>query len=82
MSKYFEDIIRNEFKKILRDEYQDPFDTMPLADLGVDSLEFYETIMILEDKFGITIDDSELHSSVTLEQIFVMVDSGHTRKAK
>ncbi len=77
MSNSTEEIIRNEFRKLLRDDYQGNIDKIPLVDLGVDSLVFFETTMILEDKYNIIIPDTELHSSITLEEIFAMVDRGH-----
>ena len=72
------DIIRNEFRKLLRDDYRGDFDEIPLAELGVDSLEFFEVTMILEDKYDIIIPDTQLHSSITLKEILAVVDCGHT----
>lgn len=53
MSNSTEEIIRNEFRKLLPDDYQGNIDKIPLAELGVDSLDFFETTMILEDKYNI-----------------------------
>ncbi len=73
MSEQTHDVIRKEFKKLLREDHPDDFDKIPLVELGIDSLEFYETLMILEDEHGIVIPDTELHSSITLEEILAMV---------
>lgn len=74
MSKTTESIIRDEFKNLLRDDYPDKFDEIPLADLGVDSLEFFEATMILEDEYGIIIPVADLHNSITLKDIFNMLE--------
>lgn len=69
-----ESIIRDEFKKLLRDDHPDDFDEIPLADLGVDSLDFIEVMMILEDEHEIVIPVTELQSTVTLRDIFNALD--------
>jgi acyl carrier protein len=66
-------IVRNEFRSLLRDDHPDEFDDIPLAELGVDSLEFFEVTMILEDEHGIVIPITDLHSSVTLKEILAML---------
>ena len=37
-----------------------------LTELGVDSIDLYEVIMSLEEKFGITIDDRDAQRFVTV----------------
>lgn len=68
-TKATEHIVRTEFQKLLRADYQDDFDDVPLADLGIDSLDFFEKILFLEDEFGISIRISELDNKVTLSDI-------------
>jgi len=73
MSDSIDVIVRNEFRGLLRDDHPDDFDDIPLAELGVDSLEFFEVTMILEDEHGIVIPITDLHSSVTLKEILAML---------
>lgn len=44
-------------------------------DLGVDSLGMLECIIEFEDKFGVTIDASEVSPSVTVSDIIRLVES-------
>jgi acyl carrier protein len=74
LSKAHEDIIREEFRQLLRDDHEGDFDEMPLAELGVDSLDFFEVLMILEDEHGIVIPVKELHNTITLKEILQMTD--------
>ncbi|TDJ62699.1 MAG: acyl carrier protein [Proteobacteria bacterium] len=69
VAKTTEDIVRTEIKNLLRDDCPDNFDDIPLAELGVDSLEFFEVLMILEDDYGIILPVDELHSSISLKDI-------------
>lgn len=48
---------------------------MTLDDLGVDSVATIELIDILQEKFGITIDDEELTNKSTVEQVVSTVNT-------
>lgn len=45
----------------------------PIASAGVDSLEFVEIVMELEEQFGIEIGDEQLHPGVTFAELFKIV---------
>lgn len=45
----------------------------PISSAGVDSLEFVEIIMELEDQFGIEIGDEQLHPAITFAQLLAIV---------
>jgi acyl carrier protein len=45
------------------------------ADLDADSLDLVELVMALEEKFDITVDESELEGVETVEQAFELVTS-------
>ena len=45
------------------------------ADLDADSLDLVELVMALEEKFDITVDESELEGVETVEQAFDLVSS-------
>ena len=38
-------------------------------DLGINSLELADLILLCEEKFGITIDDDDLHTFVTVNDV-------------
>ena len=38
-------------------------------DLGINSLELADLILLCEEKFGITIDDDDLHTFVTVSDV-------------
>ena len=62
------------FKKLLADELQiDPAivteDAELSADLGINSIELANLIMICEEKFDITIDDDDIHKFVTVGDV-------------
>ncbi len=61
-------------KKILVDELQiDPSTVTPdaelSADLGINSIELANLVMLCEDKFDITIDDEDLHRFITVGDV-------------
>ncbi|HBF15844.1 MAG TPA: acyl carrier protein [Clostridiales bacterium] len=38
-------------------------------DLGINSIELADLIMLCEDKFGVTIEDEDLHKFVTVKDV-------------
>ncbi len=69
-------IVRREFASLLPAERDGQIDDVPLADLGIDSLDFFEKLLILEDEFGIRVPISELDNEVTLNDILSSLASG------
>lgn len=69
-------LVRDAFRKLVSDDFKGDVETTPLADLGVDSLDFFEVAMILEDEHGIEIPAERLHAELTLKELCDMVDSG------
>ena len=55
MEKSAEEIIRTEFRNKLREDIGDGIDDIPISDLGIDSLDFFEILINLEDEFNIII---------------------------
>jgi acyl carrier protein len=51
----------------------------PIASAGVDSLEFVEIVMELEEQYGIEIGDEQLHPSVTFSELFKIVAQAGSR---
>ena len=67
-------------KKLLVDELQiDPSTVTPdaelSADLGINSIELANLVMLCEDKFDITIDDEDLHRFITVGDVVEYLDS-------
>ncbi len=69
-------IVRREFASLLPAEQNGQIDDVPLADLGIDSLDFFEKLLILEDEFGIRVPISDLDNEVTLSDILSSLESG------
>lgn len=70
----------DKFKSCAVDVLQvDPDQVVPEAkfgdDLDADSLDLVELVMALEEKFDITVDESELEGVETVEQAFELVTS-------
>lgn len=74
MNKPAGEIVREEFRKMLRQDLQEEIDDIPIAELGIDSLDFYEKLLYLEDEFGINIPIAELDSTVTLRSMIALLD--------
>ena len=63
-----------KIKNLLGDELRvNPDDITPEAelanDLGINSLELADLILLCEEKFGITIDDDDLHTFITIGDV-------------
>ena len=66
-------------KKLLVDELQiDPaqitMDAELSSDLGINSIELANLIMICEEKFDITIDDDDIHKLVTVGDVVAYLE--------
>ena len=67
-------------KKLLVDELQiDPasitMDAELASDLGINSIELANLIMLCEEKFDIAIDDDDIHKLVTVGDVASYLDS-------
>ncbi|MBE6558320.1 MAG: acyl carrier protein [Ruminococcaceae bacterium] len=67
-------------KKILVDELQiDPSTITPeaelSADLGINSIELANLVMLCEDKFDLTIDDEDIHRFLTVGDVVEFLES-------
>ena len=61
-------------KNLLVEELRvDPEDVTPEAelanDLGINSLELADLILLCEEKFNVTIDDDDLHTFITVNDV-------------
>lgn len=67
-------------KKLLVDELQiDPktitADAELSADLGINSIELANLVMLCEEKFDITVDDDDIHKLVTVGDVVEYLES-------
>ncbi|MBQ9781154.1 MAG: acyl carrier protein [Clostridia bacterium] len=67
-------------KKILVDELQIDPSTVTLeaelsADLGINSIELANLVMLCEDKFDLTIDDEDIHRFLTVGDVVEFLES-------
>ena len=47
-------------------------------DLGINSLELADLIMLCEDKFGVTIEDEDIHKFITVGDVVAYLEAnGH-----
>ena len=63
-----------KLKSLLVDELRvSPDDVTPEAelanDLGINSLELADLILLCEEKFNVTIDDDDLHTFITVNDV-------------
>ena len=70
----------DKFVELLVDELQiDPADISMEAelsnDLGINSIELADLVMICEDKFGITIDDEDIRKFTTVGDVVAYLET-------
>jgi acyl carrier protein len=68
-----------KIKNLLVEELRvNPDDITPEAelanDLGINSLELADLILLCEEKFGITIDDDDLHTFITIGDVVAYLE--------
>lgn len=69
-----------KLKELLAEELQiDESDITPEAelanDLGINSIELADLVMLCEDKFGIEIDDEDIHKFITIGDVVNYLES-------
>ncbi|MBL4658750.1 MAG: acyl carrier protein [Alcanivoracaceae bacterium] len=69
MSKNTEELILAEFRNKMRKDIGNDINNRPIADLGIDSLDFFEILIYIEDELGIIIPIEELDNTVTIDSL-------------
>jgi len=69
VGKHITEVIRAELRDYLRDDFDEDFDARPIAELGLDSLDFFDLLARLEDEHGLVIDIESLDNEVTLHDL-------------
>lgn len=67
-------LVYDAFRELVSGAFEGDIETTPLAELGVDSLDFFEVAMILEDEHGIVLPPEQLHSELTLKELCDMAE--------
>ena len=62
-------------KDMLGESFSEDKFNVPIAELGIDSLDFMEFIMAIEEKFEIEIDGEKIDESMGLSQFFEIVNA-------
>ena len=81
MKLFLEEMIMFEtLKNLLVEELQlDPEEIKPEAelanDLGINSIELADLVMLCEDKFGIEIEDDDIHKFVTISDVVAYLEA-------
>jgi len=74
LSERAAEIVRAEFRKMLRKDMPADIDDIPISSLGIDSLDFFETMIHLEEAHGINIPIEKLDAAVTLRDLVKFLD--------
>lgn len=78
---FLEELIMFEtLKNLLVEELQLDPDEIKLEaelanDLGINSIELYDMVMLCEDKFGIEIKESDIHKLVTIGDVVAYLEA-------
>ena len=74
LRRYMEECMFEKVKQLLADELNiNPEEVTPesdlSADLGINSLELADLVLMCEEKFDIVIDDEDLHTFITVGDV-------------
>ena len=70
-----EAVVTAEFKKHMRSDIVFDVEKTPLAELGIDSLDFFEAVMSLEEKLGLEIPVEELDAQMTVRSFCSLINN-------
>jgi acyl carrier protein len=68
-SKNIDQLIRDAFYALLKTPLENSIEDMSISDLNIDSLEFFEFIVDLEEAHGISIPIESLDGKITLSNL-------------
>lgn len=64
----------SEFKTRMRKDLECDVEITPLAELGIDSLDFFEAVMALEERLGCEIPIENLDAETTVRSLCIVID--------
>jgi len=65
--------IRQAFKGIIRSDFEHVIDDIPLLEMGIDSLDFFEQIVYLEEDLGLSFKVEDVDNKVTINDLVKML---------
>lgn len=71
----FYDWLTIQLKELLPDVVINEIENMPIAAVGLDSLELLDLIMLIEDEYGVEIDLEDVNKTITVAQIRQLIES-------
>jgi acyl carrier protein len=63
-----------EFRTRMRKDLEADVERTPLAELGIDSLDFFEAVMALEERLGCEIPIEKLDAATTVRSLCIVID--------
>jgi len=63
-----------EFRTRMRKDLEHDVEVTPLAELGIDSLDFFEAVMALEERLGCEIPIEKLDADTTVRSLCQVID--------
>ncbi len=72
MDNMIKDLIRDDFKSLLPKDNAYA-DDIPIGELGIDSLDFFEFIVHLDEVYGIKLHGIQLDNELTLNKLLAII---------
>lgn len=69
------DLVIAEFRTRMRKDLESDVAVTPLAELGIDSLDFFEAVMALEERLGCEIPIENLDAETTVVSLCEVIDA-------
>lgn len=69
------DLVIAEFRTRMRKDLESDVEVTPLAELGIDSLDFFEAVMALEERLGCEIPIENLDEATTVISLCEVIDA-------
>lgn len=69
------DLVIAEFRTRMRKDLESDVKVTPLAELGIDSLDFFEAVMALEERLGCEIPIENLDAATTVSSLCEVIDA-------
>lgn len=66
--------VSTEFRTRMRKDLDRDVERTPLAELGIDSLDFFEAVMALEERLGCEIPIEKLDAATTVRSLCQVID--------
>lgn len=71
----FYDWLLIELKELMPEVSIDSVENIPIAAIGLDSLELLDLIMKIEDEFGVEIAIEDIDKSITISQLAKLIEA-------